>query len=207
MKKEYILLVAALIGLPGCGGGSNNNGNKAEEPEMLAYSDDFQETDMRCVFNEDTREFENTLGSWTLDNSQRMDADSCKSEVACIDDMEWAEDPSCDACDVDCFKTVKFEKDGDVQFSDDQDDIMDHNVAFAKKVMKCNEPVMFIVSGDAECEAECYAGERSISEKRAQLVADKLVAAGVPKDCVRVVARDVELEQGRDEVCIDWLQA
>ena len=41
MKKEYFLLVAALLGLPGCGGGGNNKNSQgysrdAKEPEMLA---------------------------------------------------------------------------------------------------------------------------------------------------------------------------
>ena len=215
MKKEYILLVAALIGLPGCGGKNNSNNSHirtqepdTQEPEEFECNESFQKGDMCCVFNEDTKEFENTLASWALDDSARMNTDSCSPEVACADDMDvWEDGPSCDGCDTDSFQTVKFEKDGDVQLSDDQEDVMEHNVAFARKIMKCNEPVMFIVSGDAECEAECFEGERSISEKRAQIVADKLVAAGVPKYLVRVVARDTELEPGRDEVCIDWLQA
>lgn len=209
MKKEYFLLVAALLGLPGCGGGGNNKNSQgysrdAKEPEMLAYGD---AADINSFFNEDTKEFEATMAGWTLDDPSCM-GDVCEPEVACMDDMdEWEEDISSDECDADRFKTVCFEKDGDVQLSDDQEDVMDHNITFAKKMVKCHDPVMFIVSGDAACDAECFEGERSIFEKRAQIVADQLVAAGVPKDCVRVVARDVEPDQGRDEVCIDWIQA
>lgn len=105
------------------------------------------------------------------------------------DDFAWIDNDGNEG-----FKKVFFDFD---KFSirNDQQASLAHNIDRAQGMVKENpdKKVTIVVNGHSCSSAGSAAYNLALSEKRARVVADKLVAAGVPQDNIKIVGRGFEV--------------
>ena len=192
MNKEYALSLALLISmLPGCGG--KKCCDDATKPmtrnNMVADAND-------VVEQEDTQ-----LLSWYEDVQEfaEIDADY-KLDLADADDAIDTEDTQTFAWSTENedkeFDTLYFAFNSN-KVSDDQKEALEYNIAelkqiFAEAEEAGDEPIV-VVSGHSCNSAGSPEYNKLLSEQRAQAIADKIIAAGIDEDCVKVVARGSEM--------------
>lgn len=181
MKKSYILLASLLVIAPGCGGRKNKAEKKPKSDETTEISIPTAGDSVK-VFDEELNEF--TLVDDVQKSAQLANAQVNPEDFSFIDQENNSE-----------FKRVYFDYDK-YAIKKDQESALNDDITHAMKVIKDNphKNVTLVVSGHA-----CTSGNASgaynfaLSEKRAKIVADKLVAAGVPQEHIKIVGRGYEM--------------
>lgn len=184
MKRLYILSLAIVLVFAGCVQKKKKTGPgiKKAKKEKLAMVDIPVAGAVRSFFDEEIGEF------------------------AVLDDIEAktaSNDPLISQKDEDEFAWVEEEaKDFDIVFFDfdkydirtDQEGSLKSNINRAKKLVqdeKGREPTI-IVEGHSCSITNSRIYNFALSEDRARVVADKLIAAGIPKENIKVVGRGEE---------------
>lgn len=205
MKKNYVVALSILVLLSGCAKKNKKNdkmlkdsdkkGQQVEKNvniplasnEVKSYFDDKDDMNLgEFVLVEDSEIAKNSS-----DTGISKESDLTKnSEVALnsAEDFSWTQDADRDDKG---FKKCHFDFDKYVVKSD-EDKLVDANIASAKKLLAEGKNASVIIEGHS-CHA---AGSRTynlvLSEKRAKNISDRFVAAGVPSDCIKIVARGQE---------------
>jgi len=194
MKKSISLLVAVLILLPGCWGKKKPKAEK-KVTKKVAFCPEVEiplvENDILSYFQEDVDEFvlaeddilaDNELGSVkdaTIGEIEEVVADSLD------DDFFWVSDIDEEGR---TFKTVYFNFDKyDIQ--EGQEEYVAKNIDLAKELIAEGETPIITVEGHACSSAGSRSYNYAISNNRADVVAQRFIAEGIPHENVKVVAR------------------
>jgi outer membrane protein OmpA-like peptidoglycan-associated protein len=183
MQKKYFCLLMVLVALAGCG----KKGKKAEHGKRrhgkVAQVDiPVADAQAKNFFDEDVSEF----------NLAQNDTTGAKEAVASAQDYVWANE----ADKTSGFKVVYFDFDRHA-IRDDQEGSVSLDIDLAKKEFaqaeKSGKKAIVLVEGHA-----CHAAGSSIynlakSEKRAKSVCDRLIAAGIPQENIKIVGRGKEV--------------
>lgn len=178
-KGTSLLLLALLLGLPGCGGGKKDTAPKKQKQRMaqagidaeIAVADaDLSDADLAGFF-EGMEEFV----ALSDDELERV-----------ADEFAWA-----DADDSD-LEAVYYEF-GRANADEDQAEKVAYNAERAKQLLEEaraeDQSAKLVVEGHACASAGTPEYNLTISEQRAQDVAARLVEAGINRDDLRVVGR------------------
>lgn len=173
--KHMLFSLALLLFCAGCGKRGANNNNMKQEVDIPMTDESF------CsLFDGDLDEFTTELD--VSDVASRQDGG--------IYDFTWVED----AENADGFKTVcfGFDRHG---MADDQRAALEHNVELVKARLAEDSDYKptIVVEGHACHSAGQQWYNMLISERRAKLVCDELVRAGIPANCIKVVGRGAEV--------------
>lgn len=105
-----------------------------------------------------------------------------------------------DALNEDNFKTICFDFDSH-DIAPDQQEALAHNIELAKAYITDNaeyEPTIIIEAHVCHSTGQPWYNTL-ISEQRAQMVADELIKAGVPQECLKIVCHDSEMTTLSDD--------
>ncbi len=174
--KFALLSLVLLLSLAGCRKGCNESDLCDPCSEVEVPLADVQ---FHSMFDEDIDEFD-----------MPTEVEACGADTCDLRDFAWVEDTE----NPDGFKTVYFGYDGR-GVREDQREALEHNIELIRARLAEDpeyEPTI-VCEGHA-----CHAAGRStynmaISEARARTIADCLIEAGIPEDCVKCVGRGEEV--------------
>lgn len=172
-NKGYMLALVLLIGVAGCG-----KKNKKSIKVVVPSNIDIPTADegIRTFFNEE-------LGEFAL-------ADEKTNDIAKDADFVFEES------DQKQFKAVYFAFDG-YNIKKDQETTVAYDVdkikESLKEATKKGEQPLVIIEGHACHSAGSAVYNLALSEKRAKVLSDKLVAAGIDKQNIKIVGRGQEM--------------
>jgi len=192
-NKECLLSLALLLSLlPGCMG-------SVKRPEKPAAPGPQEE--VRAIADSDVEnpDEDTQLLSWYDDVQEftEIDSDDYILELADADDASDEHDDT----QTFAWSTETEEKEFDTLYfafnanklGEDQQEALEYNIqelldVFAEAESTGDQP-MVVVSGHSCNSAGSEEYNAMLSEQRAKEVADRIIAAGIDKDCVKVVAR------------------
>ena len=171
MNKGYAFLLVLLVGAAGCG----KKGKKAENRNAeVASNVDIPVADdgVRSFFDEE-------IGEFTLADEQKQ-----------REEFGWEDQKN------NKFKVVYFEFDK-YEIKNDQKDIVATNLDLIKKSIddakaEGKQPEI-VIEGHACHSAGSAVYNLALSEKRAKVLSDTLIASGIPAECVKIVGRGQEV--------------
>jgi outer membrane protein OmpA-like peptidoglycan-associated protein len=182
MKSQYlplVLLCCALAFLAGCG-----KDKKKKDTTKKGKQEVFTQVDIPTA-DGDTFLFDDIKGEFDKLN------DNIDTGAVSADDFKWLEAE--EVLQSEAFDVVHFAFDKS-DISPDQEPLVKRNIALAKELLDGNGPeVNFVVEGHACSSAGSAAYNLALSEKRAKVERDRFVAAGVPQEKVKIVARGAEM--------------
>lgn len=183
-KGSTLLLLALLAGLPGCGGGDKKPKAVKDSKRMskkMAQADldaDMIMADANLSDDELAGFFEG-MGEFVALSDEELD------QVA-DDQFAWADAEDSDLEEV-------YYAFGKASVDEEQAEKVAYNVEQAKILLEDaraeDDEVKLLVEGHACASAGSPEYNLAISEKRAQDVADRLIEAGIDRDCLKVVGR------------------
>lgn len=194
MNKSALLIIPIVMFVPAC-----FSKKKLKTDRDKARKEVFQEIDIpvagegiKSFFDEDLNEFTLVEG----ENTGQLREPNTLVERGEIhlddpdDDFSWVQNTQ----EQDDFKVVYFDFDS-FYLSDKQKKTLDYNIKLAKKLFKKNKNKKVTLVIDAH---SCHSAGRdtynlALSEKRGKTLKDRLVAAGIPADAIKVVARGAEM--------------
>ena len=191
MLKKGSLLLITLVAIPGCGGGRQKTVIHHDAPlhDTKTHVDiPVAGEQIKSFFDEDLGEF--ALVDDATDSAQELDSPAAMNEYA------WVEEEGKNASN---FKVVYFDFDK-YTIKNTQEENVTYDVSTVKQVISeqlaagaAHPEVKVVVEGHA-----CHSGGSAIynlalSEKRAKVVSDRLVACGVPREFVKIVGRGQEV--------------
>jgi outer membrane protein OmpA-like peptidoglycan-associated protein len=200
MKKIGLLSIALLMSLPGCGGRKTIKANKRgkQQSEVRMNVDiPVAEEEIKSFFDEDIKEF--TLAQEMFANEQDVDSAALINAYADAelsgDEFSWIDEVR----DTQEFELVHFDFDSYV-LQKDQEKQIAHDVARAQKMVKESRffgddaklPTI-VIEGHACHSAGGRAYNLALSEKRAKVLSDKFIQAGIPQECIKIVGRGSEI--------------
>ncbi len=194
MKKLLALLVAAVVMLPGCGGEKTKPKAKKKTKVTAQVDIPVAEDTMKSFFDEDVNEFallDEQESVEDLEKAQQELLSETEQAVADVldDDFFWIDD--IDVQEEDSFKKVYFEFDKS-QVNEDQEEYIQHNIELAKRLMEEGANCTITIEGNACSSAGSRAYNLAISNNRAEAVAKRFVANGVPRQNIKVVGRGTD---------------
>jgi peptidoglycan-associated lipoprotein len=183
MKSQYlplVLLSCALVFLAGCGG----KDKKKKDTTKKGKQEMFTQVDIPTA-DGDTFLFDDLNGEFN-----KLD-DNIDATAVSADDFKWLEAE--EVLQTAAFDVIHFDFDK-ANIRPDQEPLVKHNIAIAKELIDENsEEVIFAVEGHACSSAGSAAYNLALSEKRAKVERDRFVAAGIPQERVKIVARGSEM--------------
>jgi len=173
-NKGSLLILALLISVAGCGKKNKKATNKAVSSNIdIPVADG-----IRTFFDEE-------IGEFALADEKNVDADKAKDGDFAFEDMDQKQ-----------FKNVYFAFDG-YNIKKDQEDTVVYDMNQIKeslaKAEKNGEQPLVIIEGHACHSAGSAVYNLALSEKRAKVLADELIAHGIAKDHIKIVGRGKEL--------------
>lgn len=211
-NKECILVLAALLSLPGC----IDRKKKAKEPKKMAKKvdifssvnipladdneDDVDNVRVLSFFDEEIQEFSTTDDDFNISvavETGQQDAASLSADQ----DFTWVE-----AADMDNeFKVVYFGF-GDYDVRSDQEGAVELDIAQVNQLLAQSEETQaeptIVIEGHACHSAGSPAYNLALSERRAKKIADRFVASGISQDNIKVVGRGQEVPALIDEQAV-----
>lgn len=174
MKKQYAALVLLLVvGMAGCG-------KKKKKDLKSPKADVYTELDIPVAGTQENFFDENVEGFNLADDLQ-------VAQAAVQDEYSWVEDTKRDG-----FPVVYFDFDS-TSIRPDQEETLNRDIALALKKYQDNNDITIVVDGHACHSAGSHAYNLALSEKRAKILADRLAAAGVPAEAIKIVGRGMEV--------------
>lgn len=190
MKKALVLVLAALVVLPGCGGRKKDKKDiqkGKKKTEMVAEVDmPLSGDEMNSFFDADASEL--TL----LDDKEVAQEMACEEAKVADNDFDWARDED----SKDEFANVYFDFDRDA-VRQDQESYIAQNIEYAKSVIARGETPVITIEGNSCSSAGSRSYNLALSNNRASVIADRFVAAGVARDNIKIVGR------GQDNPALD----
>jgi len=182
MKSCKYLPLVLLVVLAGCGGGKDKKKTTKKKQEVFTQVDIPTANDAGFLFDEMSNEFVK------LGDNIESDANIVNSE----DEFKWLENEEVLANED--FKIVHFDFDKST-IRADQEPLVERNIALAKSLLDEDggDEVTFVVEGHACSSAGTRAYNIALSEERAKVERDRFVAAGIPVENVKIVARGSEI--------------
>lgn len=188
MKRLYILSLAMILVLSGCVQKKKKTGpgvKKAKREKLAMVDIPIADDAVRSFFDEEIGEFA-VLDDIDANQAKAASNDSLISQRD-EDEFAWVEEEAKD------FDIVYFDFDKYDIRSDQKDGLKD-NINRAKKLVKDEQGnrSTVIVEGHSCSITNSRIYNFALSEDRARVVADKLIAAGIPKENIKVVGRGEE---------------
>ena len=195
MKKSFLWVLAVLLVLPGCFGGKDKKKTRKGKKKTELHA----EVDIPVVDEEIKSYFDNDVDEFAEGDAEILDIETVADldldmeidalEQASADDLDddffWIEDidePK------DSFKNVYFEFNKQ-DLKEDQEEYIAQNIEMAKDLIDQGESPMITVEGHACGSSGSRSYNLAISNNRAESVASRFVADGVPRECIKVVGR------------------
>jgi len=199
MKKGCALLLVMLLSVSGCG-------KKKKPAEKCVATNDKEATvamptgqgpkELQSVFDDDIAEFalvdeaaadaKAPASEATAKAEENVADEDVTNEFSWIDDEEKREQN---------LKTVYFDFDK-YAIKQDQETVVEHDVKVLKQTIadseKAGKKVTAVIEGHACHSAGSASYNLALSEKRAKVLKDRLVGAGMPSDQIKVVGRGQE---------------
>ncbi len=193
MKKQCALGLVLLLSLAGCGGWRKK---KAEESRS-SRTEVFSEVDipvaneevMRSFFDEDVQEFAYVEEPTMDETTQAIDVMQAYDEQ-----MSWEKV----VAQQDNFAPIYFDFDSDAIKADQEKSLADAISLIKKKIDGYENsgsvsPMTVVVEGHSDHAAGSPTYNFALSERRANKLKNRLVAAGVPEEYVKIVGRGQEI--------------
>jgi outer membrane protein OmpA-like peptidoglycan-associated protein len=179
MQKKYFCLLIVLVALSGCGKKSKKADHGKKHSAKVAQVDiPVADAQAKTFFDEDVNEF----------NLAQNDANDAKEVAPTTQDYAWANETD----KTDSFKVVYFDFDQH-NVREDQEETVNFDIDLVKKEIgqaeKAGKKVCVLVEGHACHSAGSAVYNLAKSEKRAKTLHDRLVAAGVPEENIKIVGR------------------
>lgn len=186
MKKQYAaLLLVLVVGMAGCG-------KKKKRTEIKSTkSDVYTELDIPVAGSDAANFFDENVDGFNLADDLQV------AQAAVQDEYSWVDDTKTSG-----FNLVHFDFDSNV-IRADQEEVVKQDIALALKKFEANNDVTFVIDGHACHSAGSHAYNLALSEKRAKVLADRLVAAGVPSQAIKIVGRGMEVPAIVDGKVVD----
>lgn len=188
MNKQYALLLLVLVGLSGCGKKKNKSLKRTQKNNTQLFSEvDIPVADqvLHKVLDEDD------IRAFTIDdlNEQEIAATFDQIEDSWIEDVKQS----------DAFKAVLFNFDESTPRAD-QEKVINEDIKIAKRILDESKLLgddastkKIKISGHACHSAGSRAYNLALSEKRAKVLADRLIAANVPSENIKIIGCGMEL--------------
>lgn len=194
MKKGYAFLaIALLVGVSGC------KKKQKAVPVSKTKSVEMQKEVDIPVADENIRSFfDEDINEYALEDSK--DAPKKANELAMVDqsgavqkadDFAFVEDAKGD------LKVVYFDFDR-YNVRDDQEASLNYDIEKLNNMLKENPKANVVVDGHSCNSAGSRIYNMALSEKRAKTVADRLVAAGIAPDRIKIVGRGADMPAMKD---------
>lgn len=182
MQKKYFCLLIILVALSGCGKKNKKANRVKQHPAKVAHVDiPVADTQAKSFFDEDVNEF-----------NLAQNEETTPAAVASAQDYTWADESDTTAG----FKTVYFDFDRHA-IRNDQEENVGFDVELVKKEMaqaeKTGKKAMVLIEGHACHSAGSAVYNLAKSEKRAKSLYDRLIAAGVSQEHIKIVGRGKEI--------------
>jgi len=196
MKKGSVLLLVMLLSVAGCGKkkkcAEKPNVNNKESAVAMPLNHDKKE--LSSVFDDDIAEFalvdETTDAEYkpasVANHEANLTDEDMGDEFAWIDEVDEVEQE---------LKTVYFDFDR-YAIKKDQETTVAHDIEVLKQTIaqaeKDGKKVTVVVEGHACHSAGSASYNLALSEKRAKVLKDRLVQAGIPNANIKIVGRGQE---------------
>lgn len=199
MKKGCVLLLVMLLSVSGC--------RKQKKPaEKCLATNDKEATiamptgqgpkELQSVFDDDIAEFalvdEAAADAKTPTSEATAKAEEAVADEDVTNEFSWIDDEDKREQSL---KTVYFDFDK-YAIKQDQEVVVEHDVQVLKQTIadaeKAGKKVTAVVEGHACHSAGSASYNLALSEKRAKVLKDRLVGAGMPSDQIKVVGRGQE---------------
>jgi len=183
MQKKYFCLLILLVGLSGCGKkGKKADHSKKHFPKVAQVDIPVADAQAKNFFDEDVDGF----------NLAQNEANGAAQATASAQDYAWANETDATAG----FKPVYFDFDRHA-VRDDQEVNVSFDVDLVKKEFaraeKTGSKAVILVEGHSCHSAGSAIYNLAKSEKRAKTICDRLIAAGIPQDSIKIVGRGKEI--------------
>ncbi|HSW74153.1 MAG TPA: OmpA family protein [Candidatus Limnocylindria bacterium] len=193
MKKGYVLSLVLLVAVSGCGR-KKQKGEQTKKKEVRTEIDIPVAADgnIKSFFDQDIEEFSLADDAKKgRDQSVNTNIDADGIQVSAQDDFAFMKD------DGTGFKKIYFNFD-QYAVRDDQQASLAFDIQAAKQQIEAAQAAgkplpTLVVDGHACHSAGSRAYNLALSEKRAKVLADQMVAAGIPTECIKIVGRGAEI--------------
>lgn len=190
-----IIAVAALLGLPAC----VPKKKQSQDTRNVHKNDIMTDVDIPVAHDSMDQFFDEDSGEFALidelDNAEanEVTAHMQDEHIDLIADSQDFNDFSWVNEEIqETFKTIFFDFDH-YEVRKDQEDMIAYNVDIAKKMFQDNPDMTLIIEGHSDHAAGSDAYNLALSEKRALTLKERLVAAGLPADRIKIVGRGSEI--------------
>lgn len=189
MKKQYVVVLLSLLALtPAC------RKKKSKPVKFHNKSEVFTEVDIPVAGDNSIRSFfDDEVGEFALADDTKDKNIPAPGAPAAQDDFSWVQETTGNSRDQ--FKIVYFKFD-DYALHADQEAILAYDIEQVKKTIAEREgdahPTV-VIDGHSCHSAGSHVYNLALSEKRAKVLADRFIAAGVPSDCIKIVGRGMEV--------------
>ena len=175
MKRLLVLSTVLLLSIPGCG--------YKKTTQKPRHTDDFTQVDIPTG---QSSRYDDEVDEFAYDNNSSVAVNDGQAN-----DFTWVAQAGDSK-----FSTVYFDFDS-FKIREDQEDALDRNIQVAlETIADCEnlgkELPTIVVEGHASPEGSS-AYNLALSEKRAKALRDRLVAAGVPANLIKIVGRGKEM--------------
>ena len=184
-KNSGLFLLVLLAGLPGCGGSKTASQPKAKKSTVMTEINiPVAGESIKSFFDEDIEEFK------LIDDTTKTAQSNAGAAIdANNDDFSWVADLDGES---NSFKTVYFDF-NHYGVRPDQKPAVEFDIEVAKKMLAAGEKPTIVIEGNACHSAGSRTYNLALSEKRAKLLADKFVNAGIPRENIKIVPRGSEV--------------
>jgi outer membrane protein OmpA-like peptidoglycan-associated protein len=182
MKSQYLPLVLLVV-LAGCGG---KDSKKKKVESKRGKQEVFTQVDIPTAGDESTFLFDDMNNEFA-----KLDDNIESASLVESDDFTWLEEQ--DVLGNEEFKVVHFDFDK-ATIRADQEGLVARNIELAKTLLaEGAEDVTVVIDGHSCSSAGSRAYNLALSEKRAKTLRDRFVAAGIPAENLKIVARGSEM--------------
>lgn len=198
MKKQYAVVLLLLVGMAGCG----KKKKKVELKKDSKKTEVFTEVDLPVAKNSDMHSFfDDNVNEFALvDDANKV------QQVAQKDEFSWVEENQTQGEGQ--FKVVYFDFDS-CTVRADQESNLKNNIELVRAALEKSghlgddEKPVVVIDGHACHSAGSHVYNLALSEKRAKVLADRFVAAGIPSECIKIVGRGMEMPAMIDGKIVD----